>query len=65
VEPTNRYQSFQVEFPSANKEVKIVLPISFLGHRLLSTFRAIQCRHSSRWENKQRTEQTKSEQGFP
>src|SRR5580700_6442942 len=58
------FQSFQMEFPRANEEVKIVLPISFVGRGLLSTTRTILCRHSFRWKNKQRTEQTKSEQGF-
>jgi hypothetical protein len=34
-------QSFQAEFPNANEEVKIVLPISLVGHRLLSTNRTM------------------------
>src|SRR5882757_1649473 len=57
-------QSFQVELPRANEEVKIVLPISLAGHALWITTRVLSCHYSRSLQKKQRSYRAKDEQGF-
>jgi hypothetical protein len=57
------HKPFQVEFPRANGEVKIVLPIPFVGDAL-SRKRSVPRRHSFSHENKRGSNETKDEQGF-